>query len=103
LTLLLVATTGCTPIAADGAFRVQGEILGGSSCELRLFSSRRGTEPVERIRVAGAFQETFVVAPYPANYRLDLLCNGAVRQSLAIDYGGAVTYEKPVQLGKVAF
>jgi hypothetical protein len=102
LTLLVVATAACIPIAADGAFRAQGDILSSASCELQLFASNGGAEPIERVKVAGAFQETFVVAPYRSTYRLDLLCNGAVQRSLAVDYGGTVTYEKPVQFGKVA-
>lgn len=100
---VLVASAACIPIAADGAFRAQGEIVGSfPACELQLFSSTRGGEPIERVKVSGAFHETFVVAPHPSTYRLDLWCNGGVRRSLTVDYGGAVTYEKPVQFGKVA-
>ena len=62
--MILVSTAACIPIAADGAFRAQGEIVGSSAvCELRLFRGNAMAEPIERVKVSGAFQETFVVAP----------------------------------------
>jgi len=101
--LSAASTTACIPIAADGALRTQGEIVGASNpCELQLFREGERGAPLQRLRVSGTFLETFVVAPTATTYRVDLLCNGSVQQSRAVRYEGAATYERPVQFGKVA-
>lgn len=97
------SVAACIPIAADGAFRVQGEIVGTSKpCELQLFRDGRKGTPLQSQRVSGTFLETFVVAPSVTTYRVDLWCNGSVQRSLTVRYEGATTYEKPAQFGKVA-
>jgi hypothetical protein len=99
--ITLFGIVGCIPMAADGAFRVHGEIVGASVCELQLFDTQ-ARELLQRVKVSGAFRETFVVAPGPRAYRLDLSCNGGTKRSVLVEYGGAVTYDKPIDLGKVA-
>ena len=97
------SVAACIPIAADGAFRVQGEILGTSDlCELQLFrDGQRGT-PLQSQKVSGAFLETFVVVSSATTYRVDLWCNGSVQRSLTVRYEDATTYENPARFGKVA-
>jgi len=101
--LSAMSATACIPIAADGAFRAQGEIVGTSKpCDLLLFREGERGAPLQRQLVSGAFLETFVVAPSATTYRVDLWCNGSVQQSRTVRYEGAATYEKPIQFGKVA-
>ena len=91
----------CAPVGGDGAFRVEGEIVGVSdACDLAVF---RGSErePIDRQKVSGAFLETFVVAPTPQTYRVDLRCRGEVVRSLRVDYQGPATYRVPASLGRV--
>src|SRR2546423_5920658 len=97
------SVAACIPIAADGAFRAQGEIVGSADpCELQLFREGQHGAPLQRQKVSGTFLETFVVAASPVTYRVDLWCNGSVRRSVTVRYEGAAIFEKPAQVGKVA-
>jgi hypothetical protein len=103
---LCCALASCiVPVAADGAFIVEGSVTprpSSQDCELQLLDGSGGAKPLSTRAVTGAFRETFVVAPYPAAYRIRTICNGQVVHLVHVRYGTEVTYATPVVLPPTA-
>jgi hypothetical protein len=82
---------GCiVPVAADGAFSVEGSVVALSSaaprCALQLLSNARVLHTRE---VSGKYAVTFIVAPAAATYDVQLHCNGTLLQSMPVHYGSS--------------
>jgi hypothetical protein len=63
-----------------------------------LLSRADGVTPLQAVRVTDSFVETFVVAPYPKEYRVELVCSGAVKGARIVRYGSEVGPGERVQL-----
>ena len=83
----------------DGALRVRGNIPETHRCDLLLLD--QGQEVIRRNGVSGEFLETFVVAPYRADYVVAVECDGIVLREEPVAYGRTVDYQNPIDLGSI--
>lgn len=94
----------CFPfVVADGFFSVSGEILNDknehlNNCSIELHTLNSSTA-FDSSTVKSKFQRTFVVAPYRNAFNLLIKCPEYKDYKIIVDYGGSVTYSKPLTLG----
>jgi hypothetical protein len=98
------AVSGCVYfMPADGGFQVAGTISPPTaSCSVVLAREATPDTKIEATKVAGTFKESFVVAPYPVDYRVSVVCNDKVHRAATVRYGREVKPGQTVQLGTVA-
>jgi hypothetical protein len=104
LALVIAIQPGCAYLMpGDGGFRIAGSLLDAvGTCDLMLLRESGQDTPLEQRKVSGRFESSFVVAPYPADYRIGLHCAGINRVVTTVRYGREIRPGQLVELGEIA-
>ena len=104
LGLVIAAQAGCAHLMpGDGGFRVAWSLPASvGTCDLMLLREPGQEMPLDRRKVSGRFESSFVVAPYPADYRIGLRCAGTNRVVATVRYGREIKPGQVVDVGEIA-
>jgi hypothetical protein len=101
--LFLSLLAGCATVApANGAFRVAGSLPAAAGvCDLLLMAAGSDT-PLNTAKVSGNFEQGFVVATDPADYRVSIVCAKKAPKVITVRYGVDIKPGQVAFLGDIA-
>jgi hypothetical protein len=102
--LVIAVQAGCAYLVpGDGGFQIAGSLPAAVGiCDLMLLHESGHETTLAQRKVSGRFKSSFVVAPYRADYRVDLLCAGHNRVLTTVRYGREVKPGELVDLGEIS-